>query len=122
MGRRQTPQTDPETAQDGQQGPSKWPAGVKVSPLALAGLMADPADAPHGLGGTAGKATGPALAKRLRSIARATIAEYQDEGYTVHEYDEATSRAIVATYTARGRRSSGTADAVRSAFAAGDSK
>ena len=110
-----TDETGPETAQDAPQDAPTWPDGLKVSPLALAGLMADPADAPHGLG--LGRPAGKAEqdAKRLRSIARATLSEYQDEGYTVHEYDETTARELVATFAAKGRRSRSAADAVRAA-------
>lgn len=107
------PQDAQDAPQDAPTAPT-WPEGVKVSPKALASLMGDPADAPHGLG-TGATVNVDKVSKRLRSIARATIARYQDEGYTVHEYDEDEARALVAEYRNKGRRSSSTADAVRSA-------
>jgi hypothetical protein len=47
--------------------------------------------------------------KRVRGWVRANIAQYDDDGYTSHSYDEATATVILAAFVAMAAKRSGTA-------------
>jgi hypothetical protein len=47
--------------------------------------------------------------KRVRGWVRANIAQYDDDGYTSHSYDEATATLILSAFVAMAAKRSGTA-------------